>query len=292
MLANLIASHPNVCYIGETHHAFKGHRHTDSALRTAWKSVSRDLVARLRQREDVYSPRLIRPRRPMRPHGLLSLRRLLDTERCNAKRHEMYSKHKASGVLYSDEEIAAGRLLAKNVDGMVFTTDLLTQAYPNATFIGLYRDGFAVCEGHLRRNRSAVESGARYRAIVEKMEKDAEQISRYHFVRFEDLLQAPIETTRRLFATLQLDADDVEQIRMQRRRVMDSAGNHQLRDGGKEWSVDWMGWDDLAGHCQPNVNRNQISRLSDVDRKAFLSEADDAMKRLGYLSDNAASHAA
>ena len=287
MLANLIASHPGVCYIGETHHAFKGHRHTDSTLRTVWKAVTRDFPATLRQREQVFSPRLIEPRREMNAAGLFRLRRVLDAERVSAQRHAVYSKYKSVGVPYSSAEISTARLLAKNVDGMVFTTDLLAAAYPNATFVGLHRDGFALCEGHLRRNRTAAESGARYRKIVDKMERDAASLSRYHFVRFEDLLADPLRTAERLFEELGMEIKDASQVRMQRRRVMDSSGNHQTLDGGDEWSVEWMDWDDLRRYCKPNVNKNQISRLSRDDREAFLNEAGETMLRLGYQPEPA-----
>ena len=282
LLANLIASHANVCYIGETHHVFKGHRHTDTALRTIWKSVTRDFASTVRQRQQVFSPRLIHPRREMNAAGLFRLRRTLDAERANAQRHEMYSKYKARGVVYSSEELSTARLLAKNVDGMVFTTDLLAAAYPNATFVGLHRDGFALCEGHLRRNRSAADSGERYRRIVDKMEQDAATLPRYHFVRFEDLIADPIRAAQVLFGKLDLNLASVEQVRMQRRRVMDSSGNHQTIDGGDEWSVEWMDWADLPAYCKPNVNANQISRLKASDRESFLQHAGQTMYRLGY----------
>ena len=283
ILSNILASHPDVCYLGETHHIFKGHRHTDSKLEILRKSLIRDLPWIIRQREDVFSPRLIRARRPLGDSGLAQFRDLLLTERQNAARYAMYSKYKSEGQVYSADEIVKTRLMSKNVDGMIFTTDILAAAFPEATFVGLLRNGFALCEGHLRRGRSAAESGWRYRTLIERMQWDAERLPRYFFVRFEDLMANPVQLARDLYQMVGLDPTVVERIRMQRRRVMDSSGNHRLQDGGQEWSVEWLTWDDLPKYCQGDVNRNQIARLSEPDRESFLQEAAATMQRLGYL---------
>ena len=283
LLSNILASHPDTCFLGETHHIFKGHRRADSWWRVLAKATRHDLPYILRQREDVFSPRLIRPRRPLSRRSILRLKHILERERYRARRHPMYSQFKSANVAYTWQEIQQARLLSKNIDGMIYTTGILAAAFPAATFISLLRNGFALCEGHLRRGRSAAESGWRYRRLVERMLCDAEVLPNYHFVRFEDLLADPLRVTREIYELAGLDPRPVSQVRMQRRRVKDARGNHRLESGGDEWSVVWLDLHDLPRYLEPNADRNQIVRLSDDDRLAFLAEAGPTMMRLGYL---------
>ena len=292
LLSNILASHPDTCYVGETHHVFKGHRHSDSWWQVLTKAMRNDLLYILRQREDVFSPRLIRPRRQMSRRSILRLKRILERERYRACKHPMYSRFKAPDVNYTFQEVQNARLLSKNIDGMIYTTGILATAFPDATFVSLLRNGFALCEGHLRRGRSATESGWRYRQLAEHMSRDAEALPNYHIVRFEDLLADPLRVTRGIYDLVGLDPGAVSQVRMQRRRVMDARGNHRLEMGGDEWSVVWLNLQDLPRYLERNADRNQIVRLSDSNRLAFLAEAGPTMARLGYLPSTSPQDAA
>ena len=251
-----------------------------------------DLPYILRQREDVFSPRLIRPRRQMSRRSILRLKRILERERYRARKHPIYSRFKSTDVTYTFQEVQNARLLSKNIDGMVYMTGTLAAAFPNATFVSLLRNGFALCEGHLRRGRSAAESGWRYRQLVEHMSLDAEMLPNYHFVRFEELLADPLRFTREIYELVGLDPTAVSNVRMQRRRVMDACGNHRLEAGGDEWSVVWLNLQDLPHYFEPNADRNQIVRLSEFDRLAFLADAGPTMARLGYLPSTSRQDAA
>ncbi len=283
VLANILASHPDTCYLGETHHIFKGHRLADPWWRILARAIGYDLPYILRQREDAFSPRLFRRRREMGSRLISRLKRILERERAAAGRHPMYSQFKSADTPYTARELQNARLLSKNVDGMVYATDILATAFPDATFVSLLRNGLAVCEGHLRRGRSAAKSGWRFRRLVEQMSRDAAALPNYHFVRFEELLADPIRVSRRIYELAGLDPTAVSQIRMQRRRVMDADGNHRLKKGGHEWSVDWLDMEDLPSYFEPAADRNQIVRLSASDRMDFLANAGPAMERLGYL---------
>ncbi len=164
---------------------------------------------------------------------------------------------------------------------MIYATDAWKEMYRDATFFGLVRNGLALCEGHLRRGRSASEIGWRYQILVQKMLHDARTVPRYRLVRFEDLIAAPWETLRATCDFAGLDPHRIREIRMQARRVMDAEGNHRL-DGRDEWDVEWLRIDELEGYFERNVDQNQIKRLSSADRAAFLKQASGAMQSLGY----------
>jgi hypothetical protein len=286
ILTNLIASHPDVCTVSEVHHLFKGDNITDSALRVLGKCLLYDgrVIASVGQ--DFFSPRLIKPRRHPSPRTQQFIDRVIFKEKLRT-RHAFFNRYKNQNDEYTRQEIAASRLVAKNVDGMIYATDAFAEMYPDATFIGLVRNGLALCEGHLRRGRPASELGRRYRLLGEKMVNDAEQIPHYRLYRFEDLMGDPASHVRGLYEHSALDIDKLNGVRMQIRRVMDKDGNHQLV-GGLEWEVVWLDLTSLNAHFQNNVNDNQIKRLSASDRDAFLKEAGETMEKLGYSTEHGA----
>ncbi|MDG2384999.1 MAG: sulfotransferase [Pirellulaceae bacterium] len=280
MLTNLLASHPTVCLVGETHHVFKGHNITDSRWRVLNKCLYHDAPILMRHGQNFFSPRLVKPRKSLCRWSENRIDRILYREKLRSN-HPLLNQYKTANLEYTREELMESRLLCKNIDGMIYVNDAFSQMYPDGTYFGLVRNGFAVCEGHVRRGRSAQEIGWRYRVLAEKMLSDAERFANYHMVRFEDLVADPMETVAAAYAAAGLDVDRLDKVRMQVRRVMDANGNHQLV-GDSEWDVVWLTFSELGGYFKQDVNLNQIKRLSAVDRDAFLEEAGDVMERLGY----------
>ena len=283
MLTNLLASHPEVCLVGETHHVFKGHNITDNAWRVINKCLFHDAPILMGQGQNFFSPRLVQPRKPLKGWSQRLVDRVLYREKLRSN-HPVFNRYKTAGLEYTRDEIAESRLLCKNIDGMIYGNDAFVDMYPDATFFGLVRNGFAVCEGHVRRGRSAKEIGWRYRVLVNKMLSDCDRVPSYRMIRFEDLVDNPMGTLQAVYAHAGLAVDRVREIRMQVRRVMDSQGNHQLK-GDAEWDVVWLSPSELNGYFDSDVDANQIRRLSARDHDDFLSEAEESMERLGYSMD-------
>jgi hypothetical protein len=280
ILTNLLASHPAICLVGETHHVFKGTSITDSPWGVLRKCLCYDAPIILRQQQDFFSPRLIQPRTPLSSWAKRRVDAILYREKLRSD-HPLLNGFKDAENRYTHEEIHTARLLAKNIDGMIFANDAWAEMYPDASFFGLVRNGLAICEGHMRRGRSATAIGRRYQILVDKMLDDSRRLPRYSVIRFESLLAAPRETLRRVCEHVGLRSEEITQIRMQTRRVMDADGNHRLC-GNHEWDVVWLRPDELVPYFQRDVDRNQIRRLTPADRDAFLREAGRAMEQLGY----------
>ena len=280
ILTNILASHPDVCTVSEIHHLFKGHSLTDTALRVLMKCVFHDAPMMALTGQDFFSPRSISPRKELSHLAQRFIDRVLYKEKLRSQ-NVFFNRFKHQDVEYSRQEIVSSRMVGKNVDGMIFVSDALDRMYPDATFIGILRDGLAVCESHLRKNRSAREIGMRYRVLGRKMQTDSRRFAHYQLIRFEDLMSDPIQSVRRLYDHAGLEFDKLRDVRMQIRRVIDEDGNHRL-SGGAEWDVVWSDLDGLASHFQKDVNQHQINRLSAADRDAFLKEAGETMELLGY----------
>jgi hypothetical protein len=283
ILTNLLASHPHVCLMGEIHHVFKGASLTDTKWRIVNKCLWHDAPIILRQAQDFFSPRLIKSRKPLSRWAKRRIDQILYREKLHSQ-HPAMNRYKSAEQTYLPAELAASRMLCKCIDGMILTTDAWRDMYPDAVFFGLVRNGLAICEGHLRRGRSAAEIGWRYNLLVRKMISDAEKDPNYHLIRFEDLLQNPWQTLQAAYARAGLDASLVQQVRMQARRVMDAQGNHRLC-GKQEWELMWLKPPALDSYLQRDVDKNQIKRLSKVDQRAFLQHAAEAMEMLGYTAE-------
>lgn len=284
ILMNLLASHPEVCTVGEIHQVFKGSNVLDSAWQILTKAITRDLPLMLASGQDWISPRNWAPRTPISARTQRFIRRVLRRAKINSD-HEYLNCYKAPEIRYTDGERNAARLLGKNLDGLALLSDTMVQMYPEAEVVGLIRNGFAVCEGHVQRGRSAADVGRLYRTVVEKMLSDQKRAPNYHIVKFDELVRNPIAHLKALCVRLGLNPFRLRHVRVQQRKFINASGERELV-GDKEWALRWMELDELSEFLDPQVDARQIGKLSHGDREAFLSEAGDVMERLGYLDSH------
>jgi hypothetical protein len=281
ILMNLLLSHPEVCMpTGETHKVFKGRARGDSTWRLIQKRLCYDLPVRVAMRQDIFHPLLLHPRKRAPNWVQRFVDRILYREKLRA-RHESHNRYKSEGVEYTREEIADSRLLCKNVNGLIYTADMFREMYPDAVFLGIVRNGLAVCEGHVRRGRTADEFARMYSQLVTRMVEDAARWEDYHVIRFEDMISHPVSLLHKIYRLAGLDVEKVQKVRLQLKATVDRQGRHGLA-GGYDRQVVWYDLDDLASHFRPDVNENQIRQLSPQAREAFLRIAQVSMERLGY----------
>ncbi len=284
MLMNLLASHPQVCTVGEIHQLFKGSNILDSRFQIITKSLMRDFPLMLATGQDFLSPRNISDRSGSAKAAAWLIRRVLEASKRKSS-HAHLNQFKSPGVPYLQTEINSSQLLAKNLDGTVLASDLLRQIYPNCRFVGMTRHGLAVCEGHIRRGRTVKQVGEMYAKVAGKIIHDSQTVDNYQLVRFEDLVANPIDTLDTIFEKLGLDSSLVDDVRLQERKLVTKDGQHRLRKDCAEWDVRWLAKSDLPDEFDPGVNNRQIDRLSTEHRRKFLSYASDVMGKLGYSTE-------
>ncbi len=86
----------------------------------------------------------------------------------------------------------------------------LQKAFPNSYFIGLIRNGYAVCEGIKRKGHKSVDRGARHWNLINKlMFQDAKQIKNFLEVRYEDLVHKPLTVLAQIAKLIDLDYDEL-----------------------------------------------------------------------------------
>jgi hypothetical protein len=193
------------------------------------------------------------------------------------------NKYKAEGVEYTVEEIKRSRLLCKNVNAVVFLSDLFRQMYPDAAFIALVRNGLALCEAYKRRKGWSAETTAvMYRNVTQKILADTARYPHSYLIKFEDIVAHPRCSIAHVYDWLDLDLGAVCKIRLQNKHVLSKHGEHQLAHQGAFKELRWYRLDELERYFVQGVNQHQISRLSDKEQADFLRIAGGTMEALGY----------
>ena len=295
ILLNLLRSHPDVCSPrGETQQVFQGirwHREwpwTILAKRWRYRPIRRNEGA------DIFDLEDWTPRHPFSSDTQRRIDRILYEDKLKA-RSTNQNRFKSEGVLYRREELAASRLLCKNLNGLIFLSPELARMYPDATFIALVRNGLAVCEGHIRRGFDAEEIARHYQAGCEQILRDAEELPNYHIFRFEDLMTDPMAWFESVYECAGLDPTAVDRIRLEDKPVITGSGQRRLIGSASRLrllatrfrpkQLLWYGVDSFAEHFHSEVNTNQIRRLDPRDRELILQHCGEALGRLDYSLD-------
>lgn len=283
IILNLLRSHPGVCSPrGELNEVFKGR--LDESVPTRIAKTLRYLPVMLAEGKDIFRFNDWGPRKPFKAFTRKYVDQVFYDEkfRANAESQNLY---KSEGVKYTREEIAQSRLLNKNLDGLIFLSRELAAMYPDATFIALVRNGFAVAEGHLRRGYDFETFVRNYERGCQRMLEDAKQIPNYHIIRYEDLLARPQETLREIYKHCGLDLDAVKKVRLQVKRVIEKDGTHQNVQN-KHWKeVVWHDIDKFHEFFRADSNENQIKRLTENQKNLILKHSEKSLRHFGYLTD-------
>jgi hypothetical protein len=280
ILVNLLASHPDICLLnGETHEVFYG---THQPFARRWLSRLVYLPILIAARQHIFWPYRFYERRQL-PRPIMNYTDLI----FYWNKMSPPEKSLNGGEINSPRQKSAqARIVCKNVNGVVLASSIFKEMYPDATFIGLVRNGLAVCEGFMRRGKWSPERfGKMYEQICQKMIEDASRLDNYFLVRFEDMVATPLAFMDRIYSYANLDIDPVNKVRLQAKASMDRQGVRQytVNNASQDREVRWFSREELADYFRPDVNDNQIARLSEEDKEIFLHYAHNSMAHFGYV---------
>lgn len=185
--------------------------------------------------------------------------------------HRIYRKHELRNTL----------LCVKGVDEEVQYADVIRGMFPQVPVIGLVRNGYAVAEGKIRRGESATQAGTTYTEFAEAIDRLRECHSQFKLVRFEDLLEDPLKTSRELFAFANVAQTDLSDFRLKSKRFVRENGAHEVSFGVEGRKV-WFTAEELLTVLSSNVNSSQQELLSLKHRKEFEQYGRRGMELLGY----------
>jgi hypothetical protein len=298
ILLNLLRSHPEVCSPrGETQEVFRGKASEPFFVRNAKRA--RYLPILLMERQDVFHHRNWQHRPEFSPLTRWLTDRILYADKMKALAPDQ-NYYKSEGVPYTREEIRKARLLCKNINGLIFLSGQLAKIYPDATFLTIVRDGFAVCEGHIRRGMDAAFIARNYERACQQIILDSAMIPGYHIITYEEIMARPQATLRKVYDLAGLDESLVTKIRLQHKPVMQASGEHQST-GGERPSIDgerppspqdalpphkqlhWYDREEFGRFFRTDINENQKKRLSPEHRALIETECRSSLRHFGYL---------
>jgi hypothetical protein len=143
----------------------------------------------------------------------------------------------------------------------------LQEVFPDAAFVGIVRDGYAVSEAIRMKEGYAIERCARHWARVNEMlMRDAAGLRRFLPLRYEELARDPERTVERLAGFLGLDMEVVRP---------------RVREGWR------LGNTDSGPSRVRDANGELHARLTADDRRRIEAEAGETLARLGYAPASA-----
>lgn len=193
-------------------------------------------------------------------------------------------RYKAENVIYTEDEVAASRLVLKNNNGLVLLSDRFRDIYSDACFLFLARDPLPLYESH-RRHKTPVGTSvdsfaAFYNQMIVHMQSECASRKGMHILRFEDVLNDPLGTAHQVYSWCNLDMGKVSKLRFKAKPHMQADGSHRTEyQEGRHY---WFAFNELDSMLDSEVNQHQVSKLSllEVDRLHALTR--DACQSLGY----------
>lgn len=257
ILWNLIQSHPRVCSpIGETnsllHLRGPGLHRLSRLLYRTWRA---DAVERFIDRR-LYEAKL-------------------QNLGCEGNRERV------EGQSYTHEEVQAAALCLKAVNEDVYLTDMFCSMYEDIHILGLARNGYAVCEGMVRRGVSAAEVGKLYAKYMSRIIQDSRRLRNYRIVRFEEIVKQPFETAQALYEFCGLEPSELDRLRFKAKGVKSPDGEQrgpERRIGDKYW----LDRETIEQFMDPEVDSKQARALDPRDKRQFEERALPILEYFSY----------
>jgi len=194
-----------------------------------------------------------------------------------------YNRYKYQNIPYSLEEVKNSVLCLKSVHNDIRLTNFFSRIYDNIFFIGIVRNGYALCESWIRRGKNTRRNSIRYRKYCEMMINDSKTIKNYMIIKFEDILQNPFVEASKLYKFTQLKPISLPKLRFKSKKILTRDGIHKVKFGKLDTKY-WFDSESINDLLDPNINRIQIQKLSELDKKIFEKEANAILKYFNYLN--------
>lgn len=188
--------------------------------------------------------------------------------------HRLKSPHRA----YERDELERAVLCLKSVEHDMRLNPLIRAHYPRAHFVGIVRNGYAVCEGLMRRGLSARRAARRYRRYARLIIDQARRMERYLLIHFEDLVTDPFAIAARIYSHAGLEPTEVAHLRLKSKSTVSADAAF-----GTKGCHYWFDRDSITDAIDPYVDASQSQRLTGRQRREIERVAHRELAELGYL---------
>lgn len=191
------------------------------------------------------------------------------------------NRYRSEGVLYTPAEVEAATVVTKSIGDDIYLTPALASYFPDTRCISVVRDGFAVCEGWIRRGVSPERAARAYARTMKEILRQDMKLSSHLVVRFEKCIEEPAGQLTRMCDFIGVDPGRIGKIRIKAKAVLGKDGAH-VATFGKEGRKLWIEPEHASRYLDPDVTRRQVDSLPRSARKTISAVAGDVMCRLGY----------
>lgn len=190
-------------------------------------------------------------------------------------------RYKYEDTLYAESEVQQSVLCIKSVNEDIMLTDFFSEMYSDCYFIGVVRNGYALCDSWIRRGRSVKEAAYYYSFYVDKMINDSQKYENYKLVKLEDALSKPFGTASEIYSFAHLNPVRLDKIRLKSKKVFNHAGIHEARFGKEERKY-WFSENNIAHILDPQISQIQADNLSVKDKLLFEKNTITTLRYFDY----------
>ena len=177
------------------------------------------------------------------------------------------------------------RMLVKALNyNLAFVPDLLA-LYPDARFVGLIRDGRAVCEGHVARGAGLADAAAAYAYVGRRLiELEARGLPLKTW-RFEDLVADAPGVSAAVYDFCGLDRAATSGVCLQdKERIVQPGG----RVAGMRKVAHFYRFEEMGRHMRADANAAATARMPAEALAEITERCRPVLEHFGYLAGNAA----
>lgn len=190
-------------------------------------------------------------------------------------------RYKYEDTVYVETEVQQSVLCIKSVNEDIMLTDFFSEMYSDCYFVGVVRNGYALCDSWIRRGRSVKEAAYYYSFYVDKMINDSQKYKNYKLLKLEDALSNTFGTASEIYSFAHLNPVRLDKIRLKSKKVFNHAGIHEARFG-KEEKKYWFSEKNIAHILDPQISQIQADNLSLRDKLLFEKNAITTLRYFNY----------
>jgi hypothetical protein len=179
-----------------------------------------------------------------------------------------------------DPAPAPDRLVTKAMNYGLGLVPGLLALWPEARFVGVIRDGRAVCEGHVARGASVAEASAAYGFVGRRLiELEAAGLPLRTW-RFEDLVADAPGTAAAIYAFCGLDRARVRGVCLQDKERIPKRGGGVA---GMRKVSRFYRFDEMGRHMRGDANAAALGRLPAAALAEITAACGEVLAHFGYL---------
>lgn len=177
---------------------------------------------------------------------------------------------------------ASDRMLVKALNYNLAFVPELAALWPDARFVGVIRDGVAVCEGHMARGAGLAEAAAVYGFVGRQLIALEAAGLPLRTWRFEDLLADAPGVTAAIYRFCGLDPAATRGVCLQDKERIPRAGGGVA--GMRKISL-YYGFEEMGRHMRADANASARARLPEADRAEIAARCGPVLAHFGYAGD-------